>query len=526
MKEEKLFDAVTDIRDDIIERAEKYEFRKKKSTWVKWGALAACGCLVVGTGVFVLNNIGGKAGGSAGGNNMIGDASGSVFMSYQGPVLPLGAMTELEGVTAERNVDFDFSPYKTYTETYEYDGEIHSYENYHTESIITDGYTLTNITDSDVTAELVYSFAGDLRMELDKLPKISVNGVAVDTKITAGKYIGGFTGVYGGNDETERVNLKGNEDWTGYKAVLSDGSYREEAFNGYPEMNQTVIVYEITNIAYNGNDEKATNPTLNLEFTSGRNTTVMTYGSDGGRYNPAGGEQHRHYNIPESFNPDYGEPKYLIIMGEDITDLKLQGYRDGGCDAGEQIDGVTADIRRYESTIGTIVYDLFINHRSHLNPEHSEETEILDIVSDELIFGCVTDTMYDYGLLSDDPAERYRFGDLTEIWIESLSMDRVIYLTFEVTIPAKGSIDVTAEQVKDASIDFIGEGTHRNGYDMVTTLASNLDFTAQTASISNTDDIEIIHQNFGFDIAKGITEVNLDLTQPHYFIEVCKINQQ
>lgn len=39
-----------------------------------------------------------------------------------------------------------------------------------------------------------------------------------------------------------------------------------------------------------------------------------------------------------------------------------------------------------------------------------------------------------------------------------------------------------------------------NGYDMVTGLGSNLIFTRQTASLEDRGQIEIVRQNFGFDI--------------------------
>ena len=55
---------------------------------------------------------------------------------------------------------------------------------------------------------------------------------------------------------------------------------------------------------------------------------------------------------------------------------------------------------------------------------------------------------------------------------------------------------------------------------MVTELGSNLSFTKQTAMISNIESIEIIEQNFGFDPENGITVVELDLTEPHYYLEV------
>ena len=53
-----------------------------------------------------------------------------------------------------------------------------------------------------------------------------------------------------------------------------------------------------------------------------------------------------------------------------------------------------------------------------------------------------------------------------------------------------------------------------NGYDMVTGLGSNLIFTRQTASLEDRGQIEIVRQNFGFDIENGVNEVELDRYHP------------
>lgn len=47
---EKLYDGITGIRDDIVERAEGFVFKKKKRAhhrWEAWGIMAACACLLV-----------------------------------------------------------------------------------------------------------------------------------------------------------------------------------------------------------------------------------------------------------------------------------------------------------------------------------------------------------------------------------------------------------------------------------------------------------------------------------------------
>ena len=99
-------------------------------------------------------------------------------------------------------------------------------------------------------------------------------------------------------------------------------------------------------------------------------------------------------------------------------------------------------------------------------------------------------------------------------------------MSFDVVIPANGSIRVDAAMRKDASFDFVGEGTDRNGYDMVTQLGSALKFSEQTASVSNTQFIEIVYQNFGFDLENEIVQVELDLNEPHYYMEIRKISSE
>lgn len=48
MKNETLYDAISDIREDFIEEAENYKFKKNLTPrLVKWGSLAACFCLVL-----------------------------------------------------------------------------------------------------------------------------------------------------------------------------------------------------------------------------------------------------------------------------------------------------------------------------------------------------------------------------------------------------------------------------------------------------------------------------------------------
>ena len=60
----------------------------------------------------------------------------------------------------------------------------------------------------------------------------------------------------------------------------------------------------------------------------------------------------------------------------------------------------------------------------------------------------------------------------------------------------------------------------------MTKLGASLDFTAQTARTVNTDGVEIVRQNFGFDWENGVDTVTLDQNEEHYYLEVRKATKK
>lgn len=65
-KSEKFFDAITHLREDLIEEAQNYKFRKRASGWKTFGSLAACIMLIMSIGVLAILPRGcGSAGGGA-----------------------------------------------------------------------------------------------------------------------------------------------------------------------------------------------------------------------------------------------------------------------------------------------------------------------------------------------------------------------------------------------------------------------------------------------------------------------------
>ena len=133
-----------------------------------------------------------------------------------------------------------------------------------------------------------------------------------------------------------------------------------------------------------------------------------------------------------------------------------------------------------------------------------------------------------HGLLSDDPAERYSTGWLGDVASDARSVDRVCWLAAEITVPAGGSVTLTASMTKAGSYDFycIDRGNQGlYGYDLVTALGSCLTCTEQRATLEDRGFIEIVRQNFGFDLEAGIRTVLLDMSGPHYYLEVRSSSQ-
>ena len=56
MNSKKLSEAISEVNDKYYEEAANYQPKQKKRPWVKWGAIAACLCLVI-VGSFLVPHI-------------------------------------------------------------------------------------------------------------------------------------------------------------------------------------------------------------------------------------------------------------------------------------------------------------------------------------------------------------------------------------------------------------------------------------------------------------------------------------
>ena len=547
MKSDELLDAIGEAKDEYVQDVRNAKV-KKIPGWAKWtSAIAACLVLTIGVSLF-FGGMGGNAG--AGGS---GHEDGSTFMSYAGPVFPLTLREENAAISADRTVTMDFAPWvpvwisneeeaasRTNLTEEEKQDVIDTYNEWYPEGgryqssgkiLVSDTYTLTNSSSEDQTISILYPFASSLNGLSENRPTITINEEAINTELYAGSYAGTFQGAWENWAETHEnpgsLNLQYIESWEGYETLLSDGSYLERALGDYPDLSHIpVIVYKFTDAWGPAEDDDAgiPNPSMRIMFEMDYDkTNVLSYGFHSGSNDRENGIMGRGFSIREEGERWYGNPYYLIVIGDDVQNMTSQGYVTGGWDTKNEVEsGVT--ITRTESDLESAL-------REAASFYYGEMTDVQNYVETdpeygfEMYYGLLKEHLLAYGVLSEKEIDRYASG-----WIEELDIvgvDRVFWLEAEITIPAGESVTLTAAFEKEPSFDFTCADTANkgiSGYDMVTALGSNLLFTQQTACLEDRGQIEIVRQNFGFDLENGIKEVILDLSVPHYYLEVKGIN--
>ncbi len=506
-----LLESITDIREEYIDEAERCP--RRIITLPRIARLAAaCFVLLIGY-VFVFGMPYGltlpwpwglhrvpmpTVLPTAAGN---GSSTGSSYMYYAGPVLPLTAQQD-EGLQAERCVTFDFGGYKEAPPSFE-----------RRKITVTDEYLLTNPTGEDRRFTLYYPVVMDLSAAT--APAIAADGETVETELI----VGPFTDAGG---EQPRLN-----EWEDYRSWLEDG-YLRRALEDPPSLDIPVIVYELKDL-WGEHSEDVKNPTLNMAFTIDREkTAVITYGFNGSMDEPETGLCWRYSSVPRKGSVGDGRSVFLLVLGEDIGDYTLQAYTDGSCSVPTDRAGGT--VVRYAASLGEMV------RRLHLQSQDLEEAvsngmppELAEEIRNSTMAGDLIALHWkQIGLLEGDYTRFWQsFDHSLESEFGHLRDKRVLYYRFAVFIPAGESRQVTVTAEKHASFDFVGSGQDRkrNGYDMTTKLGSPLDFTKQEAALEGAEYITILDQNFGFDPENDILRVTLDPEEEHCFIDVAAKEQ-
>lgn len=527
MRKEDLFEILGELDGDIVQDARTPV--KKRTARIIWGAAAATAALALILGLSLGSlwraanpaHPGSQAGGS-------GHDNGSLFMSYAGPVLPLTALEGSDGILARRALTYDFSLWIPVWQSDENGGGRYRSS---TDLLVTDAYTLTNLTGEEKTLTLLYPFAGTLWDLPEILPTLQADGAALQTVLHAGGYPGGFPADAGSLEETATSDLTRLESWEHYRALLGDGRYQTLALEAFPDLSSTpVTVYRFTDAHGPEPDEKAgiPNPSIQAGFDLDYDkTTVLSYGFNGASWDREAGTMIQEFSIPRPDAPRSDIPCYLFVIGDDIRNLTAGGYVTGGADPDTSpLPGCSVEVERYETTLESALREAaewMYDSADYSAPESPEDKKI-DFT---LYFGLLKEYLLSCGLLSKDGPDGSGSG-----WLEELNFthaNRVFYLETSVSVPAGGSITVEAKFTKKASYDFYCAHTQNRGvygYDLATRLGSSLQFAEQTARAVHTDSVEFVRQNYGFDLPGGVTAVTLDPAAEHYYLEVRRVKAE
>ncbi|UQT48220.1 hypothetical protein M5E87_26850 [Flavonifractor plautii] len=193
---------------------------------------------------------------------------------------------------------------------------------------------LTTPTDTDQSVTLVYPFSGSFYALYP--PTLTADGTALDAVIHPG--VGGSQSL---------------ASWEEYAALVEENDLAA-AHAEISALDTPVTVYAFTDLTRPESDAAA--PTLAVTYPWSEDApAVLTYGFHGSSIDREAGWARHSFSLPEPDSPHAQDPRLLIAVGGALEDYTLQGFRDGGCDPGGELDGVSAAVTRYESTLREVL---------------------------------------------------------------------------------------------------------------------------------------------------------------------------
>lgn len=462
----------------------KKKYMKRRTAIITVGAIIVMciGAVAVAFQGSLFNKDGSKKPSSTGGKE---------YMSYQGPILPITAIDEIQNIRVERELIFDFDYLKA-----------ESRAPFLLPYNVKDSYIIANDTDEDRRVRFCYPSIGKMSYMANFMPYIAIDGVTIGTS----QYVGASL-------SEEKLST-----WAQYKEVLSDDDYFNGTFEKSQNIECPVTVYEFSN--EKGETEGAGTAALAVDFkVKDKNSKLLIYGFKPTKSESKEGRTGVCYSVPPQKSIAYGSPRYLIVVGEDVEDLKLQGYRDDSCQAGTEIK-VSADINKYETTLGEIVGKSLAHYNSIFNNKTDVKTVMFGISQENLV-EAIVDLLENNDDRMTSEGGSVEFTSLEDVIGKSLDAMRIFYQTFTVEIPAKSSVKVDAVMFKEPSPNSLGEDkTAEKIFEVATQLGSNVKFSSQRATAKNWDNVAVTNQDFGFDIENDVVSVTLEEGKEHFFLGV------
>lgn len=414
--------------------------------------------------------------------SLLSPAKAGEYSIYNGPILPLSSISGGEQLEVERDVTLDFGIYGEELKHY-YDEE---------RVRVTDLYTLTNPTAEDITVELSWGFRTRFA---DDLPTLLVNGEPANAAVW------GHVNAEGG------LGGAGTHNFESWRKALTERDFLAEAMEEAPQWDVPVKVYHFYNIAYEG--DLPYPPILDISYNYGETTCLWTrsYGSTG--------SDKKKYHIGCDIDKDV----WLYVIGDDLVDMTVAGSKmhTMGVYQSTEVEGVTWELETYESTFMECLWEAVQDYEFDWEETPGSGVEL---VTREMLFDFAMKATVGSG--KQEPGGVYLMDTLLGNTYDAM---RMIYWVFPVEIPAGGSATFSVTYEKESSYN---TGDKRHGYDIATTLGSNLNFIQQRVKLVNTELVTIAEegeaQNMGF--KPGVQEVVLDMTQERYFVDLLRVEAE
>lgn len=547
MKKEELFEAIGEIDDKLVLRKASKKKRKWKGFITTAMVSAACLALVVGV-IAVANKTGGfgkvpvtsEPGSSEPGSTTPGtqapiinengeylipsvnadggcgsqegvdladyidlNQAGIAPMSVEdtndginlGPLMPMTFTSENGNVSADRDITYDFT-----------DSPANGI------AAIVDEYVITNTSGEAQTLTYLYPYTGYRYDILANKPVVTVDGTATEPVIANGIYYGNniydYTMPYNQFATTDDYHTLLEEDVAG-TAPKADESV----------MNDTVTVYEYGYLYVAEHEYPATLFGVEKEYMDSVYTVNMSLLFED--------EQYAYYGYLYEDEDDYKETgqfdhKAMLIFKDEVP-ANITAY------SGELTEENWDYVPVEEISIETNVYKCtFKELASELVDTELKGTAYADddaykaLFLDKLMIMISDSVAYRNGANSETEYYLLSLYDLDLLLIEAANPFGFYLLEDTLTVPAGGSVTIRFEYDKIGKYWEEPEDMYRGifGYDNCPNLGTNITFTSQSATIADNGDIEIVEQNYGFDLENNIRNVELELDAERYYMYV------
>ncbi len=429
-----------------------------------------------------------------------GLASYESFVEFNpGPLMPVTLAQENGFVTAQRDMTYDFS-----NVTKESDGFV----------AIRDSYEFTNSSDEDQTVTLLYPYQGTIyEMNNGSKPEVTVNGETVSADIQTGAYYGKDSF---GNEQLLSFAHSTDE----MDCIIGDVASHADVKSVDEELwNKKVLVYEFSDVKCVGDPTEYGAYAVKFKADDYKNI----YFQDVGGVTYYEGYLYVGFYVEDVMNGD--TPKIIFLDGKEPEDYSEQGYSYMEFFEQYEVDDVSASMTKKEVTFGQVFDEVMISNR--VAEQWGEERE-LSKQEQQLWKGFAAQIVSDVVARNAQGGE---YDDMSAYFSNSLS-DMVYYaytgttlflVKNEVTIPAGGSIRVEYEYLKLGMHEITcpePDFFDCYGYENAINMGTNMTFTKQVANIAEQGNIEILDQNYQFDLEAGVKSVELELDAERYYMIV------